>query len=76
LTRSFVALANGDFRQSLRFNRVGWLVALAVVAQIPYRLFVLWELRRGEIHRPWLMWIGYLLVAMLVVSWLLKLSGF
>jgi hypothetical protein len=76
LTRSFVALANGDFRQSLYFNRIGWLVALAVVAQIPYRAFALWELRRVVRDRPWLMWIGYLLVAMLVINWLLKRTGF
>jgi hypothetical protein len=76
LTRSFVASANGDFRQSLRYNRIGWLVAIGVVAQIPYRAFALWELRRRVLYRPWLMWIGYLLVAMLVINWLLKLSGF
>jgi hypothetical protein len=75
LTRSFVALANGDFKQSLQFNRVGWLVALAVLAQIPYRLFAIWELRRGVVYRPWLMWIGYVLVTMLALNWLLKRSG-
>jgi hypothetical protein len=76
LTRSFVALANGDFRQSLCYNRIGWIAALVVVAQIPYRVFALWEFRRGVIYRPWLMWFGYVLVAMLVINWLLKLSGF
>jgi hypothetical protein len=75
LTRSFVALAGGDVGASYRFNRVGWLLALAVVIQIPYRLFALRELRRHVVARPWLTWLGYLLIAALVVNWLLKTLG-
>ena len=35
LTRSFVALAAGDFGASWRHHRVGWLMALVVIGQIP-----------------------------------------
>jgi hypothetical protein len=74
LTRSFVALAAGDIAGSLHYNRVGWLIALAVVVQIPYRLYALYELRRRVVHRPWLAWFGYGLLASLVVNWLLRIA--
>jgi len=79
LTRSFVALAGGDWRGSLAANRVGWLIALAVLLQIPYRSYSLYELRAsrgGQIPaRTWPIWCGYLLIAALVVNWLLRVSG-
>ncbi len=75
LTRSFVALAAGDFQDSLRFNRVGWLLALTVVVQIPYRIFALRELRHRVVERIWPVWFGYFLIAALVGNWLLKVVG-
>src|SRR5581483_2633083 len=41
LTRSFIYLAQGDWQTSLQMHRLGWLLALAVLAQLPYRLFCL-----------------------------------
>jgi hypothetical protein len=38
LTRSFVFLAHGDVASSLAVHRVGWVLALAVLLQFPYRL--------------------------------------
>jgi hypothetical protein len=75
LTRSFVALAAGDWRASLSANRVGWLVALAVVLQIPYRWYALRELRTKIAMRTWPLWCGYMLIVALVVNWLLRISG-
>ena len=75
LTRSMVALAHGDFAASLAYHRLGWLIALAVVLQIPYRLFCLRELRTNVPTRTWPAWFGYSLVAALVINWLLKVSG-
>jgi hypothetical protein len=75
LTRSFVALAHGDVAESLRFNRVGWLLALAVVVQIPYRAYALAELRRRVVTRPWLAWFGYALIAALILNWFAKIVG-
>ena len=75
LTRSFAALAAGDFRKSLESNRVGWLLALAVVMQIPYRLFALRELRTRIPTRTWPTWFGWFLIAALVINWLLRTSG-
>lgn len=72
LTRSFVALAAGDIRESLRFHRVGWLLALAVAAQFPYRGFALWELRHRVRDRRWPAWCGQVLIAALLGNWLLR----
>jgi hypothetical protein len=75
LTRSFVALAGGDIAGSLAFNRVGWILALSVVAQIPYRLYALRELRRQVVQRRWVVWFGYFLIAALFLNWLIKVAG-
>ena len=73
LTRSFVALAAGDFQQSLRFHRVGWLLAAAVAGQIPYRLYALCEIRSRIIRRAWPVWFGYFLIAALIGNWVVNM---
>jgi uncharacterized protein DUF2752 len=76
LTRSFVALAAGDWQSSVRYHRLGWIIALAVIGQIPYRLLALRELRENKmVQRTWPFWLGNLLIAMLIVNWLLRLSA-
>jgi hypothetical protein len=49
LTRSFVHLAHGRWAASLEAHRVGWVLALTVCAQIPYRL---WRLAHPD-RRAW-----------------------
>lgn len=74
LTRSFVALASGDFAESFRLHRIGWLMAIAVVMQVPYRIWSLYELRRGVIsERTWPIWFGRILIAALILNWLATL---
>ena len=77
LTRSFVALAAGDIQESWRLHRVGWLLALAVVGQIPYRLYALRQLRKTEstVQSVWPKVFGNFLIAMLILNWLLKIGG-
>ena len=72
LTRSFVALAGGEFAESIRLHRVGWLLAAAVVLQIPYRMYALRELRTNVPQRTWPTWFGNGLIAMLILNWLAK----
>jgi len=74
LTRSFVALASGDFAESFRLHRVGWLLAAAVMLQIPYRIFALCELRTRVSQRTWPTWFGYTLIAALIINWLAKMT--
>lgn len=76
LTRSFVALAAGDVQKSLQFHRFGWLLAAAVVVQIPYRIVALRELRSRVVQRTWPVWFGYILIAALILNWLAKFLGY
>ncbi|NOY30232.1 MAG: DUF2752 domain-containing protein [Planctomycetes bacterium] len=69
LTRSFVALASGDWSQSLQYHRVGPLMWLAVVLQIPYRTYSLWELQTSLVWRRWPTWFGNFLIAALLGNW-------
>lgn len=70
LTRSFVALAHGDLAESIRLHRVGWVLAAAVVLQIPYRIYALRELRTKASQRTWPTWFGNGLIATLILNWL------
>ena len=75
LTRSFVALAAADLRESWRFHRLGWLLAIVVVGQIPYRLYALWHLRKRKAQHTRPNLFALFLVAMLILNWLLRISG-
>jgi hypothetical protein len=76
LTRSFIALAAGDLWQSFEYHRLGWLLALAIAAQFPYRIFSLRELRQDNIvDRTWPTWFGYFVVATIGMNWLFKMIG-
>jgi len=73
LTRSFVHLAHADIPASLAVHPLGWLIALFVVAQLPYRL---WAIRTqsaaplGE-RTPWI--ITAVLFALLIATWAARL---
>ncbi|MBL9149219.1 MAG: DUF2752 domain-containing protein [Phycisphaerae bacterium] len=70
LTRSFVHLAHGEVQSSLQVHRVGWLLALAVVAQIPYRIVALRTANGLPLGERIPRYFGYVLIAALVVNWL------
>ena len=76
LTRSFIALSRGDLWQAWYLNRFSWLLAVAVLAQFPYRLWALWHLEwpKGP-QATWPNWCGRTLVAILVANWILKMVG-
>ncbi|MAT70439.1 MAG: hypothetical protein CMJ58_13050 [Planctomycetaceae bacterium] len=69
LSRSFVALAAGDVAKSLQYHRIGWIMAAAVLLQIPYRLLRLRQLRTGTPDPSWPRWFGNLLIALLIGNW-------
>jgi hypothetical protein len=70
LTRSIIHLAEGDWEASWRNHRLGSLMAVVIVFQVPYRLIALrrpdWPMLPGR----WLVVFGYLLVALLIGNWL------
>lgn len=70
LTRSFICLARGSLWASFQQHRFGWLIALAVVIQIPYRIAAL---KRGA-DTPWgdrlpRLYVWTLLI-LLIANWL------
>ena len=70
LTRSFVHLAHGDLAASWQSHRLGGLLALAVVLQVPYRVASLRRPARPPLSPAVAGRIGYGLAGLLVVNWL------
>lgn len=70
LTRSFVLLAHGRFRESVHMHHVGWLMAFAVLVQFPYRLLSLRRPGRVLVPRVVLLLFGWGVWLALVVNWL------
>jgi len=73
LTRSFIHLANNQWRESYAVHRLGWLLAAAVAVQIPYRLYCLQQNGR-EFHPRFTDWVGRVLIYLLVVNWALGIA--
>jgi Protein of unknown function (DUF2752) len=70
LTRSFIHLAEGDWRASWRSHRLGGLLAAMVLAQIPYRLLALRRSAPLPIPARWRSAMVAAIVALLVLNWL------
>ena len=74
LTRSFIHLAHGRFHESMSLNRIGWVLALATVLQIPYRIWGLWYLSKHKTTEPIPAWLpmafAWCLILVLVGNWL------
>lgn len=77
LTRSFVALAHGEWTAAWRFNPAGWMFFAACLYQIPFRGWQLWRLYRGQTdHRHGLRTVNVVvwsLLAVLIGQWIWKL---
>lgn len=77
LTRSFVALAHGDWIASYSFHRLGWATALFVFLQIPYRTA---RLIHPNQSRPkasrYLQTFALVLVIAILVNWVVELVWF
>ena len=71
LTRSFIHLAHGDWHRAFSKHRVGWLLALAVVLQIPYRLTGLLSRNRQPLGQRFPKLFGMALIVALVGNWVL-----
>ena len=71
LTRSFIRLAHGDWSDSLRFHRLGWLLFALAILQIPYRLLRLAD--RVEPHPKWGLRTMMALIGLLAINWAVTL---
>ena len=74
MTRSFIYLAHGNWQASWEMHRLGFLFALAVVAQVPYRIYRL--CRPGRIRFPHRLMnvLGYGLGGAMLINWMLALA--
>ena len=77
LTRSFVSISHLHFADGWRFNRVGILIYLFVLWQIPYRSYLLWKehslgkyasMKTSKNYNP----VG-LTFAILIINWFLNI---
>jgi len=75
LTRSFIFLAHADWHNAFVRNRMGWLLALAVVLQIPYRIVALWGHNRQPLGRHVPQIAGMFLIIALIGNWVLRVLG-
>lgn len=48
ITRSIIYLVHGQWADSWQAHRLGWLVLLVIVGQVPYRLWVPWQRRISQ----------------------------
>ena len=81
LTRGFIWLARGQAWTAWGLNRMSWCMAMAVLAQFPYRAWAITDLRDRQRRglplptRRWPRWFGWVLIAGLIGSWGLKQFG-
>ena len=69
LTRSFVHLAAGHWQDSLNVHRLGWLLALSFLLQIPYRAVGLLGSNPRPLGKRIPAVFGYSLLALLFANW-------
>jgi hypothetical protein len=72
LTRSFISMAHGRFADAWNFNPAGLFFFVVVAFQIPYRMYQIARIRRGEgPHRfAWIdTWVLLALVGVLLLQW-------
>ena len=79
LTRSFIYLARGNWDAAFAVNRTGWLLALTVLAQFPYRWRALRQMHAGHAARAapvWTSYFNYVLIMALIGNWAAKMAGY
>jgi hypothetical protein len=78
LTRCFIALAHGDVTAAWSYNPAGLWLFLVMAFQVPFRIYQLWRLSRGqrELLLPWTLQITLAILAIaLLTQWSLRLAG-
>ncbi len=70
LTRSFIYFAEGDLPASFQVHRVGWLLAIAVLLQFPYRILALKRQQALPLGTTAPRVFGWSLIILLLVNWL------
>lgn len=71
LTRSLLCFFHGDFANSLALHRMGWVMAVAVLLQFPYRITALVRKQDYPLGKRIPEVFGYTLIFLLVANWIL-----
>ena len=72
LTRSFIHLAHGEWYQSIQKHRLGWMMFLATVVQLPYRALALWGKNGNVVPVRYAKAFGNVLIALLLANWVIE----
>jgi len=74
LTRSTIYLTHGDWQASVDSHPLGWLIALLIAAQIPYRSWIIRTGNRYPIGKatPWVLLA--VVGSLLMTNWLMEIS--
>ncbi|MBS0264649.1 MAG: DUF2752 domain-containing protein [Planctomycetes bacterium] len=72
LTRSYIFLAQGDWNASWQMHKLGWLLALATLFQIPYRSYILLTGHTAPIGVVWPKRFGNLILVLLIVHGVIR----
>lgn len=72
LTRSLIYLAHGDWRSSLAMHRLGILMAVAIVAQLPYCAVGLYWKKDHPLGRRFATIFAWTLISLLIGNWLFE----
>ena len=75
-TRSFVHLAHGDWTAAFAANRAAWLLAIAVLVQLPYRWIALRRKVDYPLGRRIPLLFGWFVIIALIGNWLAKVLGY
>ena len=73
LTRSLIYLAHGDWQTSLAMHRLGWVMAVAILLQFPYRISCLRHGSSSPLGKRIPQWFGYALISALIANWLFEI---
>lgn len=76
LTRAFVSLGSGEFRNAWKYNPASYAWFVAMLSQFPFRIIQIRRLQQGrdEIHVRYAFGIWAVLVISLFISWLYRLT--
>ncbi len=73
LTRSLLCFFQGQFARSLALHPLGWVIAVAVLLQFPYRILALVRKQDYPLGKWLPQGFGYTLIVLLVANWVVSL---
>ena len=75
LTRGFISISHGQFLRAWHFNPASFVVYILVVGQVPWQIFQLSRIRRGQfpVTSNWVYLVPALAAVCLVVQWVIKM---